>query len=375
MRRAGEVVIDYELSITSPLPKRDAILKSKNNKQRLANVLCTFNVGENVTMETQQDGVFGHGEADVTMVSYVLEAANSGKDVICVLSDDTDVFILLVYWVHRAGLQCKVEMERWDGTLLDIKATCADLGPKCLQLLGMHALSGCDTTSYPFGKGKISALNTLLAGDFLGLADVLGEVGSTHTALMEAAKPFFVSLYHQLPGTSMETARFTLFTKKKRPKIMALPSTSTTYSSMCCGLICRSCYGKQQTTKPHLMNQLISPSLGGISRTASPFLQLLRVPQLHQNWLMLFSASAKHKARSAALRLAVATKNTLHAHLIVTAMEKMTAAIRIQGDKVHRLEMRRMLRKRMLKRPLRWWISILKKPRWTMKKKILWRRF
>ena len=127
-----------------------------------------------VCLETQQDGVFGHDEADDTMVSYVLEAANSGKDVIRVL---TDVFILLVYWVHRAGLQCKVQMEWWDGIVLDIKATCADLGPKCLQLLGMHALSGCDTTSYPFGKGKISALNTLLAGDFL--ADVLGEVGST----------------------------------------------------------------------------------------------------------------------------------------------------------------------------------------------------
>ncbi len=31
MRRAGEMVIDYEFSITSPLPKRDAILKSKRN--------------------------------------------------------------------------------------------------------------------------------------------------------------------------------------------------------------------------------------------------------------------------------------------------------------------------------------------------------
>ena len=43
-RRAGEVVIDYELSITCSLPKRDAILKSKNNKQSLASVLSTFSV-------------------------------------------------------------------------------------------------------------------------------------------------------------------------------------------------------------------------------------------------------------------------------------------------------------------------------------------
>jgi hypothetical protein len=227
MRRAGEIIIDYELSLTSPLPKRDAILKSKNNKRMLASILSTFYLGDNVTMETQDDGVFGHDEADVTMISYVLEAASSGKRVIRVLSDDTDVFILLVYWVYRMQLQCKVQMERWDGTVLDIKATCADLGQKCLQLLGMHALSGCDTTSYPYGKGKIGALNTLLAGDFPGLADVLGEVGITRTDLMEATKPFFVALYGQPPGTSMESARFILFTKKKKSlKVMALPPTS-----------------------------------------------------------------------------------------------------------------------------------------------------
>ncbi len=69
------------------------------------------------------------------------------------------------------------------------------LGFKCLQLLGMHALSRCDTTSYPYGKGKISALNTLRAGDFSGLADVLGEVGTPLADLMEAAKPFMASCW------------------------------------------------------------------------------------------------------------------------------------------------------------------------------------
>ena len=69
MRRAGEVVIDYELSITSLLPKRDVILKSKNNKRRLASVLSTFNLGNIVTMETQADGLFDHDEADVTIIS------------------------------------------------------------------------------------------------------------------------------------------------------------------------------------------------------------------------------------------------------------------------------------------------------------------
>ena len=44
IRRAGEVVIDYELSITSPLPKRDVILKS--NKRRFGERVVHFQLGE-----------------------------------------------------------------------------------------------------------------------------------------------------------------------------------------------------------------------------------------------------------------------------------------------------------------------------------------
>ena len=66
-------------------------------------------------METQDDGALSHDEADVTMISYVPQAANHGKSVIRVLSDDTAVFVLLVYWVRQASLKCKVQMERWVG--------------------------------------------------------------------------------------------------------------------------------------------------------------------------------------------------------------------------------------------------------------------
>ena len=154
MRRAGEVVIDYDLSIASHLPKRDAIMKSKWIKQTLASVLGTFDLGVSTTMETCDDCTFLHDEADITMVSFVLEAAKSGQSLIHVLSDNTDVFVLLVYWVNWANVQRKIQMEHWGGSVLDINATCADLGQKCLQLPGMHAFSGCDTNSYPIGKGK-----------------------------------------------------------------------------------------------------------------------------------------------------------------------------------------------------------------------------
>ena len=83
-------------------------MKSKSIKQTLASVLGTFDLGESTTMETRDDCTFLHDEADVTMVSFVLEAAKSGRGVIRVVSGDTDVFVLLVYWVNWANLQRKV---------------------------------------------------------------------------------------------------------------------------------------------------------------------------------------------------------------------------------------------------------------------------
>ena len=46
------------------------------------------------------------------------------------------------------------------------------LGHKSLQLLAGHALTGCDTISYFFSKGKASAVSALLKHE-VGL-DVLG---------------------------------------------------------------------------------------------------------------------------------------------------------------------------------------------------------
>ena len=102
---------------------------------------------------------------------------------ICILRDDIVVFVLLAYWVNWADLQCKIQMERWDGLILDINAICADLGQKCLQLQCMHALSGCDTNSYSCSKGNVTALNTMVSRIYQCLA-IIGDIDTTHTELM-----------------------------------------------------------------------------------------------------------------------------------------------------------------------------------------------
>ena len=92
-------------------------------------------------------------------------------------------------------------MEHWDGTFVDINATCVQLGPKCLQLMGMHALSGCDTVSFPFNKGKIGVLKVLQARNLPGLSEIHGEEDATVSSLMEMGQQFFAAICGQPPGT------------------------------------------------------------------------------------------------------------------------------------------------------------------------------
>ena len=144
------------------------------------------------------------------MVAYLLEASDSGKKVIRILSDDTDVLVLLLYWVWKRELHwtCSVQMERWNGVVIDINASCLLLGSKCLQLMGMHALTGCDTVSYPFNKGEITVLNALKSDHFPGLSEVLAN-------LKETGQRFFATIYGQPPGTSMNLARYRIYSGKK----------------------------------------------------------------------------------------------------------------------------------------------------------------
>ena len=102
IRRGGvEGYTDYTLTINSPLPSRDAILKNKHNKLELSRILSTLDMDADMSIDSRYNGGFEHEEADVTMIVHLLglQVAKSGKSVIRTLTDDTDIFVLLVYWV------------------------------------------------------------------------------------------------------------------------------------------------------------------------------------------------------------------------------------------------------------------------------------
>ena len=131
-------------------------MKNTANKRQLGRLLCTFDLGPKMYMIGRADSLVTHDEADVTLISYMLRSLAAWAKVICLLCDDSDVFTLAVYWMWKKHVQCHVQVEKWDGTVLDVNATVAVLGAKCKDLLGMYALSGCDTVPFPCGKYKCS---------------------------------------------------------------------------------------------------------------------------------------------------------------------------------------------------------------------------
>ena len=133
--------------------------------------------------------------------SHMLHAAVDGVQTIRILSDYTDVFVLVVYWTSRMQVVDNIQMEKWNGDALDVNKTIEQQGlRKCSQLLGLHALSGCDTVSYPFGKGNKSAIN-LLEIDIPGLDQVLGQPDMSHAQLNATADSFYLTLWtEQLYG-------------------------------------------------------------------------------------------------------------------------------------------------------------------------------
>ena len=162
-RRAGGGSTEYNLTLTTVLPGREIIMKNKRNKQRLGELLCTNDLGEHIQLVNKADSFVTNEEADISMISHMLDALKNGATTIRILCDDTDVFVLMVYWCWKTGTTCHLQMGKWDGKILDINHTVQTLGEKCSSILAIYVLSGCDTTSYPAGKGKVSALRALHA--------------------------------------------------------------------------------------------------------------------------------------------------------------------------------------------------------------------
>ena len=101
-----------------------------------------------------------HEEADVILIDQEAKLSNQ---VVFVLADDTDIFVLLLHFVFNKNITSTVYMLSFssDSTMININETIEKHSEIVPSLLVAHALSGCDTVAALSGIRKKTVVNVL----------------------------------------------------------------------------------------------------------------------------------------------------------------------------------------------------------------------
>jgi len=132
---------------------------------------------------------------------------------VSVISDDTDVFILLLHYYQKANLAIPITMESpsQDRVQIDIKGTVKKHAKIVKELLPGNTISGCDTVGVYHGIGKGTVVKMLKAGHKLS---AIGDVDSSHEEVMRQATKFISACYGYPNSKSLSEARLFVWAKR-----------------------------------------------------------------------------------------------------------------------------------------------------------------
>lgn len=166
--------------------------------------------------------VHADADADVVIVQAALDSADSSDTV--VIGDDTDLLVLLCFHVKMdAGevfLQSSTKKKASENRIWDIKKVKAELGPDLSDnILFLHAILGCDTTSRLFGIGKGLSLKKIKSSEeFKIQAEVFSNPESKKEDIITAGEKALVCLYSGEKGQSLDALRYHKFCEKVATK-------------------------------------------------------------------------------------------------------------------------------------------------------------
>ena len=149
-KAASTVTFTESMSVTL---QKDNFLSNPKDKQRFLSMLST--VLQNVGCITHH----ANGDADLLIVKTAVESARMSTTVL--VGDDTDLLVLLCYHASEDELYFRPEPKaNARGTRVWlVKKAKEQLGKEvCRNLIFLHAITGCNTTSRLYGVGKATAL-------------------------------------------------------------------------------------------------------------------------------------------------------------------------------------------------------------------------
>ena len=158
-------------------------------------------------------------EANTRLFVHASHAASSGFTSTIITSEDTDVFILCLYFRQTTPSPIFFKCGSTTHTkFVDIIGIADKLGQDvCRALPGLHAFTGCDTVSALVGRGKIGPLKMVMQSkESRATFPELGEVWEVQAQLFQKLCIFTCHTYMKSPGTDdVHELRYRLFCQKR----------------------------------------------------------------------------------------------------------------------------------------------------------------
>jgi hypothetical protein len=165
----------------------------------------------------------------------MITEALKGHSKIHVVSDDTDVFLILAYHLcmltNNLPKDTYVTMEGFSGrrAIISINDVVKKQGKILPKILGNHALSGCNTVFSFAGIGKATVFKKINS-----YAEELnfGDLSATQDDIINSASRFTATLYGHPPESSVTDMRAVIFTQKIAGKRNVPPILSSLSPTM-----------------------------------------------------------------------------------------------------------------------------------------------
>jgi len=194
-RRAGAYgpTVNFDSTMIAKL-KKEEFLANKESKQKFIHLLGN---------KLQQSGcstIHAGGDADLLIVQTAIQSSRSITTVI--IGDDTDLLVLLCHHAEMNAneLFFKLEPKQRSKTrkTWNTKRTKTTLGANvCPNVLLVHTILGCDTTSRIHGIGKGVALTKIrIDALFREQANVFNHPGTSKDEVIMAGEKALLCLYN-----------------------------------------------------------------------------------------------------------------------------------------------------------------------------------
>lgn len=203
------VTFSEEMKVTY---KKDHFLSNVKNKQRFINMLSRCLQEKNCqTIHAEED-------ADALIVQTAIESAKSLNTVL--VGDDTDLLILLCHHASSDGkdlfFQPEAKARSSKNRTWNIKAVKQQLGyDLCQNILFLHAVGGCDTTSRPNKIGKAAPLKKYnTTKQFRDQTKVFDSPSASKSEIVTAGEKALVYLYGGKDNDRLDSLRYKRFCEK-----------------------------------------------------------------------------------------------------------------------------------------------------------------